>query len=269
MSAPTQADLLRVLVDRAEQDGGFSIEVRQWIADHLTQLKILGPWQTPAAGPAMSDVRLPLCSDRGAAAMCELEYAPERLPRWRGVFRGAATDATRAPRYEDATVAREHADRGAKAHGWVLADRPLERLARRLLQLGEHAPAVEDMLDRTHPRKSFAGHYETYGHDPVVRDCLTQLGFLPQPDASWLTEIELCHPGAVHSYEGVVLPAVLAQHKHLHDLPLLEWAERFYLLVRVDIKRDEIRDGERYTIVTLHTTAPLAGARVRTTGGGS
>lgn len=267
MSAPTQADLLRVLVDRAEKDGGFAIEVRQWIADHLVQLKILGPWTFNAEDPAQSaDQRVPLGANRGAPALCRSFYVGNDLQElqepWRGEYCGTATDGVSRVQYTTAARARQHADANAVAHGWVLADRPLERLARRLLQLGEYAPAVEDMLERTHPIKALAGHYETYGHDPVVRDCLTQLGYLPQPDASWLTEIERCHPGAAHSYQGALSPAVRAQHPHLHDLPLLEWAERFYVLVRVDIKRDESHEGERYTVVTLHTTAPLAGARV-------
>lgn len=261
MSAPTQADLFKVLLDRAEQDGGLAVEIRQWIADHLVPLKILSPWDERFSETVetVGEGRLPLGANRDAPSVCVLWMAGDDGPvPWRGEYRGTARDGTSMDWWADPGQARRNADRGAREHGWVLADRPLEQLARRLLELGEHPPAVEDMLERTHPSKSFWGHYQTYGHDPKVRDCLTQLGFLPIPDTSWLTgwqatEHRYGYRGRVH---WVLIEKVGGVNKH----PLLQWLADFYLLADFEVlDRDPAREGAE---IVIYTYSQLPGVEV-------
>lgn len=180
MSRPSQLDIFEVLLDRAEEDGGLATEIRQWIANHLVQLRILGPWESTINERTLEDARRPLGSNRGAPAMCVVSKAPDgSLVPWRGEYRGIATDSSIGSWFDLSDAARRHADRGARHHGWVCADRPLEQLCRRLRELGEWSGFVDDLETRTTPSKEYAHIYDVHGHDPIVRDCLRQLGFIP------------------------------------------------------------------------------------------
>jgi hypothetical protein len=115
---PTIEEMWAVFADRLLEVGGPPLAMRQWIADNLSALKILGPWVAEDGGVARWDVISP------AEIVLHVEsWKVADKPYY--LARGPGVEPYIPPSLAEARV---HLEEAARKAGYILAKQPADCL---------------------------------------------------------------------------------------------------------------------------------------------
>jgi hypothetical protein len=202
----SQAQIFQVLRDLAEQEGGWSQEVRELLARDLVTWRLASCWTSSDSEERERYHRIQV-GDNGFRAVLSTIELDDRAGLvyqwywWAGEHRAVRADSM--------AKAKAAADTELRALGYVLLDLPLEQLAARLRELGEWPGFIEDMVGSSCPEASYPEVWNSHGHDTRVRQLLVMLGWAPPPDLPPPPDLSWLRPGLVlevhppiYTYEG-------------------------------------------------------------------
>lgn len=207
----SQADIFRVLRDLAEQEGGWSQEVRELLARDILGWQLASCWTSGDDSEVETYHRHLVGEDGGIfLATVMLDDRAGMVYQWYW----SAGERRQVPA-ESMRKAQAAADAEVRAQGLVLLTPPLEQLAARLLELKEWPGFVEHLLGESRPEDHYPEVWRSHGHDQRIQQLLNMLGYeppveLPVPDLSWLIAglvLEVYPP--IYTYEGVATDEII------------------------------------------------------------